>query len=135
LLNSAASQPNGLATESATHPVNGGPVSPSQNDPTASATPSFFHDPQNSAAITNNGLADCEQGQRGYINGSLAVSNQFGSPGQEHVVVDAHPRLGYRAGPTYAHVNGETGIGLNPDQVPPGETFTREPGGIGAVAP
>ena len=38
-----------------------------------------------------------------------------------------------RLGPTYAHFdrNGK-GVGLNPDHVPAGETFTDRPGGHGA---
>lgn len=85
--------------------------------------------------LTDSGLADCETGQRGYINGSNAVSNQSGSPQFQHVEVDSHPRLGYRAGSTFARVINGVGTGRGPDQVPRGETFTREPGGIGATAP
>jgi ABC-type transporter Mla subunit MlaD len=139
LLNFAPLGLNGLGAQGAAHPVNGG-ATPNSEPPltqpsgVAQADP-FFHNPQNPAAITNNGLADCETGQRGYIRGSIPVSNQYGSPPYQHVVMDAHPRLGYRAGSNFAHVVNGVGAGRGPDQVPPGETFTREPGGIGAVAP
>lgn len=139
LLNFTPMGPNSLGSQGATHPVNGNAMAnsepPGTQPPGVPQAQPFFHNPQNAAAITNSGLADCEQGQRGYINGSIPVSNQFGSPPYQHVVNDAHPRLGYRSGSTFAHVVNGVGVGRGPDQVPPGETFTREPGGIGLAAP
>jgi hypothetical protein len=139
LLNFAPMGPNSLGSQGAAHPVNGGAMPNSEPPLTqppgvAQASP-VYHDSINGSAVTNNGLADCETGQRGYLNGSIPISNKFGSPPYQHVVVDAHPPLGYRAGPTFAHVVNGNGVGLGTDKVPAGETFTREPGGLGAVAP
>jgi len=40
--------------------------------------------------------------------------------------------VGYAAGPTYQYYDKSGGHRLGPTQVPPGETFTRDPGGTGA---
>jgi ABC-type transporter Mla subunit MlaD len=139
LLNFAPLGNNSLGGQNAAHPVNG-EATPNTEPPltqppnTAQVSP-FYHDSINGAAVTSSGLADCETGQRGYINGSIPIGNQFGSPPFQHVVVDAHPPLGYRAGPTFGRVVNGNGVGTGTNQVPPGETFTREPGGIGAVPP
>src|SRR5205807_1122819 len=75
---------------------------------------------------TNAGAADCEYGQRGYIKRS-----PHAPPGL-NVATDPHNEVGYPAGPTYAYEDAHGGHGHGPTQVPAGETFTREPGGIGA---
>jgi hypothetical protein len=92
-----------------------------------------LHGAANGAAITNTGLADCENGQRGYVHGG-PLSDQFGNP-KFNIEVDAHWPLGYRHGSTYAHFNNGVGYGRNTDRVPAGETFTREPGGLGVTPP
>jgi hypothetical protein len=129
LLNNSSSQQNGFSSEGAAQPANGQNVQPGP----MGTTPQYFHGATNGAAITNNGLADCETGQRGYIHGG-PVSNKFGKPNQ-NLEVDAHTPLGYRHGSTFARLVNGVGQGRGPDQVPAGETFTRNPGGIGAVAP
>jgi ABC-type transporter Mla subunit MlaD len=139
LLNFSPMGPNSLGAMGASHPVNGNATPSSEppltQPPGVAQAEAFYHNSINGSAVTNGGLADCETGQRGYINGSIPVSNKFGSPPYQHVVVDAHPPLGYRSGSTYAHLVNGVGVGRGPDHVPAGETFTREPGGIGAVAP
>jgi hypothetical protein len=128
LLNTTSNQQDSLMSMGAAAPANGQGVLPG-----LSTTPQYLHDAVNGAAITNNGLADCETGQRGYIHGGK-LSNQYGSPGQS-IEKDAHTPLGYRHGSTFGRLVNGVGQGRGPDQVPAGETFTRNPGGIGAVAP
>jgi hypothetical protein len=101
---------------------------PDAQPPGGRVVPAFLHGAPNGAAVTNNGLADCETGQRGYIH----KGNQFGAA---LVEVDAHTPLGYRHGPTFRQEINGVGVGRGPDQVPAGETFTREPGAIGEQAP
>jgi hypothetical protein len=137
LLNFSPSAPNGLGNQGAAHPVNGGAMANSEPpgthpDNVPQAQP-FFHGAGNGAAITNTGLADCENGQRGFVHGGK-LSDQFGDP-NANIEVDAHWPLGYRHGSTYARFSNGAGYGLNPGRVPAGETFTREPGGLGAVPP
>jgi hypothetical protein len=75
------------------------------------------------AAIDNEGRADCENGQRGYPEGPLAIN----APPQDvdgdapRWVVDPHTPG--NQGPTYA----------GRDRVPDGQTFTREPEGPAAA--
>ena len=69
-----------------------------------------MHATSYNAAITDDGKADCENGQRGYMR-RLA---RFSEPELE-IVTDPH--FPGAQGPTYAGV----------DQVPEGQTFTREP--------
>jgi hypothetical protein len=138
LLNFSPSAPNGLGSAGATHPVNGNAQANSEPPFTMPAgeqqAEPFFHGAANGQAITPTGAANCAAGQRGFVHGGK-LSNQFGDP-NANIEVDAHWPLGYPYGPTFAHFNGQNGgSGLNPTHTPPGETFTQEPGGIGAVAP
>ena len=76
----------------------------------------WLHGQGYGAAINNNGTADCENGQRGYLRGNL---NTFGRPKDSqgnffNLPVDPHTPGSQ--GPTYA----------GRASVPPGETFTRE---------
>jgi virulence factor Mce-like protein len=133
LLSMAPGQPDGLNVQGAANSVAGqGPVindyPPDAQPPGGRVVPAFLHGAPNGAAVTNNGLADCETGQRGYIH----KGNQFGSA---LIEVDAHTPLGYRHGPTFRQEINGVGVGRGPDQVPAGETFTREPGAIGEQAP
>jgi len=112
--------------------INGGPGDPlSKQGETTPANgtqggnpPQFFHAQSYGAAVTNSGQADCEDGQRGYIKRS-----PHAPPGY-NIASDPHNEVGYRAGPTYQHYTNSGPSGLGPDHVPPGETFTRDPGGI-----
>ncbi len=83
-------------------------------------------------AVNSKGEADCGAGQTGYIQAynPLRDKSVKGDPYQG-AVTERFPIQG-RLGPTYAQVdkNGK-GIGLNPDHVPAGETFTDRPGGHG----
>jgi len=124
--------PGGTALRSLLNGQPGDPLSSQGQNTPANGTqggspPQFFHGQGYGAAVTNSGQADCEDGQRGYIKRSPHAPPGF------NIASDPHNEVGYRAGPTYQHytANGAPS-GLGPDHVPPGETFTREPGGIGA---
>ncbi len=110
-----------LESMGAATPANG------QAPPAATGNPPvFFHAQPYPAAVTSSGQADCEAGQRGYIKRS-----PHAPPGY-NIAGDPHNEVGYRAGPTYQNYSNNGPTGLGPDKLPPGETFTREPGGIGA---
>jgi len=112
LLNSAAGQRNGYGSIGAAEAVMGegyqGPPNRGEN--------AYFHGQAHGAAINDNGTADCENGQRGYMKGNLATfgpsKNSQNTPTQ--VIFDPHTPGSQ--GPTFA---GRT-------RVPPGETFSRE---------
>ena len=83
-------------------------------------------------AIGPNGQADCGAGQTGYIQAynPLRDKSVKGDPYQG-AVTERFPIKG-DLGPTYAKIGKDgKGIGLNPDHVPAGETFTDRPGGHG----
>jgi hypothetical protein len=120
LLNTAdSSQKNNIGTQEAPLPANGS--SSATNSPLE-----FLHGQPYGSAVTTSGKADCEYGQRGYITRST------NAPAGYNVATDPHNEVGYAAGPTYQYWDKSGPHGLGPTQVPPGETFTREPGGIGA---
>ena len=123
LLNTAdPAQTNTLNSTGANLPVNN--TTSSDGSP-----PEALHNQPYGAAVTDSGKADCEYGQRGYIKRSPHA------PAGYNIATDPHNEVGYRAGPTYRHYNNGGPIasaGLGPDQVPAGETFTRQPGGLGA---
>jgi virulence factor Mce-like protein len=104
-------QENSMDSFGAARPVNGGSVDPVQKALFGDAA--AFHGQQYGAAVTPTGEADCESGQRGYLD-RLAT----GYPSNLKIVVD--PRTPGAQGPTY---KGRA-------RVPAGETFSSEPGGI-----
>jgi hypothetical protein len=84
-------------------------------------------------AVDKNGNADCGAGQTGYVQAynPLRDKSVKGDPYQG-AVTERFPVVGGRLGPTYAQYDREgKGVGLNPDHVPAGETFTDRPGGHG----
>ena len=95
-----------IAAQGATAPANG--YQP--GDPPPSADAEYSHGPAYGAAVANNGLADCELGQRGY----LLVQNTL-DPKKRLLVSDAHTPGN----------QGTTWAGLA--RVPAGETFSRAP--------
>jgi ABC-type transporter Mla subunit MlaD len=138
LLNNGPQQQDSLTQAGAATPANGQNVQPNSDPPGTTApgvkqAAEYLHGAANGAAVTDHGLADCEAGQRGYIHGGQA-SDKFGPPNY-FIEIDAHTPLGYRHGSTYAKLVNGVGVGRGPDRVPPGETFTREPGGSGATPP
>jgi virulence factor Mce-like protein len=116
-------QSDGLESMGANEPANGQGV-----EEAFGGTPQYLHGAINAAAVDDQGNADCEAGQRGYVSGR----NKYGSAFYKHVEVDAHDNVSI--GPTWKTYDKEArGHGLNTDHVPAGETFTRNPGGIGAL--
>jgi ABC-type transporter Mla subunit MlaD len=102
LANSAGSQDNSLGAMGAAAPANGENV--------RSGNKQFLHGDPYGAAITPNGSADCEAGQRGYLeNNARFYPNNF--------KIDQDARTPGAQGPTY------TGR----PRVPAGETYTSIP--------
>jgi len=128
MLNMAAPQTDGIGAMGATRPANGEGSLPGQ-------VKQYLHGNFYSHAVATTGAANCEAGQQGYINGtnSQHTANPFGPKNESRVVLDASHNI-VAQGPTYKQLdrNGR-GVGLNPDRVPNGETYTIEPGGTGAT--
>ena len=108
-----ASQPNSVGTPAANAPANGG-----GSDLNPLGGNEFLHSQQYGAAITNQGNADCEIGQRGYPK----KLNYFDPQGR-NIAVDPHTPGDQ--GPTFA----------GRARVPPGETFSRAPSTGPQLAP
>jgi phospholipid/cholesterol/gamma-HCH transport system substrate-binding protein len=92
----------------------------------------FVHNNVYGPAVDKNGNADCGAGQTGYIQAynPLRDKSVKGDPYQG-AVAERFPVAG-RLGPTYAQYDRQgKGVGLNPDHVPAGQTFTDRPGGHG----
>ncbi len=104
-------QHNSMAAFGATEPANGGTVDPVQHTLFGDAV--NFHGQEYGAAVNANGDADCESGQRGYLD-RLAS----GYPEEFKIVVD--PRTPGAQGPTFK----------GRPRVPEGQTFSAEPDGI-----
>jgi hypothetical protein len=96
-------QENSLASFGAVRPAAGGTIDPVQQ--TAFGDAVDLHQSDYPRSVDENGNADCEGGQRGYVNEGSVLSNHR-TPGSQ--------------GPTY------TGRA----RVPAGETFSAEPDGI-----
>jgi hypothetical protein len=120
MLNNAGHQADSTASIGANEPANGKEV--------IDGTPQYLHGAINTAAVDEHGNADCEAGQRGYVSGR----NKYGSPFYKNIEIDAHDNVSI--GPTFKTYDKQgRGHGLNRSSVPPGQTFTRNPGGIGAL--
>jgi virulence factor Mce-like protein len=104
-------QEHSLATIGAQEPVNGGDIDPVQRALFGDAA--TLHDQGSGAAVTADGDADCESGQRGYPT-RLAG----GLPSKYDIAVDA--RTPGVQGPTY---KGRA-------RLPAGQSFSSEPTGI-----
>jgi ABC-type transporter Mla subunit MlaD len=97
----AAGNRTGVGALGAAYPANGG---------VNQSTPQFLHSNNYSAAVTGDGQADCESGQRGYMERQAA----FAAPDQK-IVVDPH----------LPGASGTTWTGR--PAVPEGQTFDRAP--------
>ena len=130
LLNQAASQNDGIGSQGANEFANGKNVSATSNG----GVPQYLHNNFYGDAVTPNGQANCTVGQQGYV----FSSNPY-DPTPDHFYRRAsvdHPYQDSPIGPTYAQFNNQgRGIGLGPDHVPAGETFTSRPGGRGVDTP
>ena len=88
-----------------------GARTPSNGEPTVSGAPVSLHSNVYSAAVTHDGQADCESGQRGYLE-KLTTYND-----NPDVKIVTDPHIPGAQGPTF------TGR----PRVPEGQTFTRLP--------
>jgi len=110
-------QANSLASIGASRPVNGGTVDPVQHALAGDAA--AYHDQIYNHAVESDGSADCESGQRGYVQRQAA-----GFPSDLNIAVDT--RTPGAQGPTF---KGRA-------RVPKGQTFSSDPDGIApAVTP
>ena len=99
----ANGQRTGVTTLGAAYPANGGPIQQS--------TPQYLHSNNYSAAVTKDGEADCESGQRGYMEKQAAY---IADP-ETKLVIDPH----------LPGASGTTWTGRA--RVPEGQTFDRAP--------
>ena len=106
---SAGSQSNGISSSDAVVPANGeGYISATS----FRGDPQYLHAQAFGAAVNDNGTANCESGQRGYVyHWATGEPARFRTVGNTHDPVDV--------GPTY----------MGRAQVPAGETFDRMPQG------
>jgi virulence factor Mce-like protein len=102
LLNFAGRQDNSVGSMEAKAPANGENVK--------EGAAQFGHDQPYAAAVDDNGNADCEAGQRGYVQ---RQARYF----PKHMQIARDPRTAGLQGPTF------TGL----SKVPPGQTFTARP--------
>jgi virulence factor Mce-like protein len=100
-----SAQTNNVTQAGATAPVNGG-----GSDSLLTGGNEYLHAQAYGAAVANNGVADCETGQRGYVK-----KLNYYDPQGRNLALDAHTPG--NQGPTFA---GRT-------HVPKGETFSRNP--------
>jgi len=118
LLNTAAGNRNAYGSMGAVEPVMGEQYQGTPGDDTSNprGDNAFFHGQAHGAAVNDDGTADCEIGQRGFMTGNLATfgatKNSQGTPTQ--VIFDPHTPGSQ--GPTFA----------GRQRVPPGQTFSRE---------
>jgi phospholipid/cholesterol/gamma-HCH transport system substrate-binding protein len=126
LLNSAANQDDGVGSQGANEFANGKNTLPNNG-----GAPQYLHNNFYGDAVTPAGRANCTIGQQGYVYSA----NPYGYPEYHRASVD-HPYQDNPIGPSFKTFDHEGhGIGLNPDSVPPGETFTSRPGGRGVDTP
>jgi phospholipid/cholesterol/gamma-HCH transport system substrate-binding protein len=119
----ANQQKNNVAQSNATLPANGQQVPPGQD-------PEYLHAQPYGAAIDDQGNADCEAGQRGYP----ARLSKYAPP---DYFVATDPHTPGNQGPDFKTFDDRdkppSQRQLDTDHVPAGETYTRDPGGVGAV--
>jgi virulence factor Mce-like protein len=104
-------QPNSMAVTGATRPANGGTVDPVTKALFGDAA--NLHDQIYNHAVEPSGAADCESGQRGYVQRAAD-----GYPSDLNIAVNV--RTPGAQGPTYK----------GRPHVPAGQTFSSEPDGI-----
>jgi hypothetical protein len=133
-LDSQGNQDNSLGSMESPMPAAGLNTIPPQGAPGA-PTPQYLHSSNYPSAIAPNGDADCEAGQQGYIRGGNPFTT-LRDPHYQRVVTDPPHNANPLQGPTYQIFDHNAkGHGLNPGHVPAGETFTWQPGGLGAQYP
>lgn len=106
-------QSNNVGAQGASSPANGylnTPADQAAKQQTGGADAEYLHGPTYAAAVTPQGYADCEAGQRGY-----QLKENYYDPQHRDLVTEAHTPA----------AQGTTWTGLS--RVPPHETFSREP--------
>ncbi|MBA2347883.1 MAG: MCE family protein [Solirubrobacterales bacterium] len=87
-------------------------------------------------AIDEQGGANCEVGQQGYIASSNPFRDRSNGDPYRRVVVDHPSKPNVILGPSFSKFDDKgRGIALGPSRVPAGQTFTVRPGGRGADTP
>jgi virulence factor Mce-like protein len=113
------SQDNSVTTMGAVTAANGENVQPG-------GVKQYLHAQPYGRAVDPQGNADCEDGQRGYLNGPEAKALPPNKRERfSHLVLD--PRTPGDQGPVYDQIVNGQGVGLGPSRVPAGETFSAEP--------
>jgi hypothetical protein len=128
LLNSTAGPPSQTGSTGSTNvfePANGENYDSIPAPAKSRGDKEHLHESNYGAAVDNHGTADCESGQRGYLNGSLAVAGRFLDAEGHPFNLVRDPHFPGNQGPTFA----------GRSQVPSGETFTREPQTGGRLPP
>jgi virulence factor Mce-like protein len=129
LLNQAANQDDGVGAQGANEFANGMGTLPNNG-----GAKQFLHNNFYGDAVTPSGQANCTIGQQGYVYSA----NPYDPTPDHHykrASVD-HPFQDKPVGPSFRTFDRDGhGQGLNPDHVPPGETFTSRPGGRGVDTP
>jgi ABC-type transporter Mla subunit MlaD len=110
LINFANQQTNSVGKQGATQPANGYQPGDVPSSPNGYSDAEYLHGQTYSAAVDNNGAADCEVGQRGYP----AKLNYFDPQGRS-LATDVHT----------PGDQGTTWTGV--PSVPAGETYSRNP--------
>ena len=88
------------------------------------------------SAIKDDGTAECEAGQQGYLGSANPFRDRSNGDPYQRVVVDHPADYGVRVGRNYAHFDrAGRGTGLGPARGPAGETYTARPGGTGVDTP
>jgi ABC-type transporter Mla subunit MlaD len=137
LLNNANGDPDSVGTQGANEFVHGVPSSNPVEHGNNGGRAQFVHNNTfGGYAIHPDGTADCQKGQQGYAFG-LNRFRPAGYDAYKRAVVDQPvftdtPNFG----PTHQYYDANrNGFGLSPAAVPPGETFTQDPGGSAAQLP
>jgi phospholipid/cholesterol/gamma-HCH transport system substrate-binding protein len=110
MLNFANHETNNVNSQGATQPANGYQSGDLPSSPNGYGDAEYLHGQTYSAAVDNNGNADCEVGQRGY-----PVKANYFDPQGRSLATDAHT----------PGDQGTTWTGTS--RVPAGETYSRNP--------
>jgi virulence factor Mce-like protein len=123
LIQAAGHQKNNITDSTATAPANGEQVPPGE-------VPEYFHYQPYGAAVDSNGNADCEAPQRGYP----ARLSKYAPP---KYFLAEDPHTPGDQGPVFKSFDDRdkppSQRQLDTNHIPPGETFTRDPGGTSPV--
>ncbi|MCW3010526.1 MAG: hypothetical protein JWO90_930 [Solirubrobacterales bacterium] len=87
-------------------------------------------------AVTEDGSANCETGQQGYLASSNPFRDRSNGDPYKNVSVDHPSKPNVVVGPSFRRIDERgKGVALGPARVPEGQTFTVRPGGTGRDTP